>query len=90
MLLFILCYLESDVGVDVNQAVEKNKHWSMSGDGKAKGASNMIGDMNDSDDEKAGAAIKVEGPSELMQTLISRIRYLKNTCLISTNSRTST
>ena len=83
------CYLfdTSGEGVDVHQIVEKGKTWSLSGDGKAKGALDKA--IDSSDDEPQTKAVKLEAPSQAMQTLNTRVRFLKSSHLISVPSMTS-
>ena len=80
-------YLYHGEGVDVHQIVEKNKNWTLSGDGKAKGALDKA--IDSSDDEPEAKKIKLEAPCEAMQTLSTRVRFLKSPHLISVPSTTS-
>ena len=71
----------------MHQIVDKRKNWNLSGDVKAKGALDKA--IDSSDDEPQAKNIKLEAPCEAMQTLSTRVRFLKSPHLISVSSTTS-
>ena len=71
----------------MHQIVDKRKNWNLSGDVKAKGALDKA--IDSSDDEPQTKPVKLETPSEAMQTLNTRVRFLKSSHLISVPSMTS-